>query len=240
MVMPNHTCPFGLKAKALLERQGFAVEDRRLRTRGEVETLKSELGVQTTPQIFIEGKSVGGYTDLLRHFGKHVPDPKAKTYAPVLVLFAVAACLSVLLNLDAWSTNGADAAIKTVEQFIAGSMILLGVQKLRDLESFATQFLNYDLLAQRRVRYAYVYPFAETGAGLLMFAGLLPWIAAPVGLFISSIGAVSVFKAVYVDKRELKCACVGGNSNVPLGFISLTENLMMMAMALWMLAKFIA
>ena len=36
-----------------------------------------------------------------------------------------------------------------------------------------------------------------------------------------------MFKAVYIDKRELKCACVGGSSNVPLGFVSLTENLMM-------------
>ena len=43
------------------------------------------------------------------------------------------------------------------------------------------------------------------------------------------IGAVSMFKAVYVDKRELKCACVGGSSNVPLGFVSLTENLMIVA-----------
>jgi hypothetical protein len=42
------------------------------------------------------------------------------------------------------------------------------------------------------------------------------------------------FKAVYIDKRELKCACIGGSSTVPLGFISLTENLMMIAMAVWM------
>jgi len=62
----------------------------------------------------------------------------------------------------------------------------------------------------------------------------LPWLAVPVALFIATIGAVSVFKAVYIDKRELKCACVGGSSNVPLGFISLTENLMMIAMAVWM------
>ena len=49
--------------------------------------------------------------------------------------------------------------------------------------------------------------------------------------------AESVFKAVYVDKRELKCACVGGDSSVPLGFVSLTENLMMMAMGIWMPLK---
>ncbi len=67
-----------------------------------------------------------------------------------------------------------------------------------------------------------------------MIAGALTWISSPIALFIGTVGAVSVFKAVYVDRRELKCACVGGSSNVPLGFVSLTENLMMIAMGLWM------
>ena len=239
MVMQKSICPSGLKAKALLEREGYTVDDRWLRSRDEVDTLKAELEVHTTPQILINGARIGGYTDTLEHLGKTIPDPKAKTYKPVIALFAVAALLSLLLNFSSFSSDPTAGFIRFVEQFIAGSMILLGLQKLRDLESFATQFLGYDLLAQRRVRYAYVYPFAETGAGLLMFAGLLPWLAAPVGLFISTIGAVSVYKAVYIDKRELKCACVGGNSNVPLGFVSLTENLMMMGMAIWMLGKFI-
>jgi hypothetical protein len=109
--------------------------------------------------------------------------------------------------------------------------------KLRDLDSFSNMFLGYDLLAQRWVRYAYIYPFGEAAAGILMIAGALLWVAIPVALVIGSIGAVSVFKAVYIDRRELKCACVGGDSNVPLGFVSLTENLMMVAMAVWMLLK---
>ena len=70
-----------------------------------------------------------------------------------------------------------------------------------------------------------------------MIAGFLLWLAIPVALVIGTIGAVSVLKAVYIERRELKCACVGGDSNVPLGFISLTENLMMVAMAVWMLIK---
>ena len=70
----------------------------------------------------------------------------------------------------------------------------------------------------------------------LMAAGVLTWLSVPIALVIGTIGAVSVIKAVYVDKRELKCACVGGDSNVPLGFLSLTENVMMVAMALWMVA----
>ena len=113
-------------------------------------------------------------------------------------------------------------------------MCLLGVQKLRDLESFSTIFLNYNLLARREARYAYLYPFGETLAGVLMIVGALIWPAAPIALFIGTVGAVSVFKAVYIDRRELKCACAGGGGKVPLGFISLTENLMMVAMALWM------
>ena len=100
-------------------------------------------------------------------------------------------------------------------------------------------FLNYDLLAQRWVRYGYIYPFGEGLAGVLMIASVAMWLAIPVALFIGTIGAVSVFYAVYVQKRELKCACVGGDSNVPLGFVSLTENLFMIGMALWMSYKFL-
>ena len=70
-----------------------------------------------------------------------------------------------------------------------------------------------------------------------MIAHGLPWIAAPVALWLGSVGAVSVVYAVYVQKRELKCACVGGGSNVPLGFVSLTENVMMVVMGLWTLAR---
>jgi hypothetical protein len=95
-------------------------------------------------------------------------------------------------------------------------------------------FLGYDLLAKRWVPYSYIYPYAESLAGVLMIAGTLNWLSVPITLFIGGIGTVSVLKAVYIDKRELKCACVGGGSNVPLGFISLTENVMMVAMAIWM------
>nr|WP_293477413.1 MauE/DoxX family redox-associated membrane protein [Phenylobacterium sp.] len=130
---------------------------------------------------------------------------------------------------------GAAFTIRAGEWFIGFSMVVLAMLKLQDVEKFSTMFLNYDLLAKRWVRYGYIYPFAEGAAGLLMIAGVLTWISAPIALFIGTVGAISVFKAVYVERRELKCACVGGSSNVPLGFVSLTENLMMIAMAFWMI-----
>jgi len=126
--------------------------------------------------------------------------------------------------------------VRAGEWFIAFSMCVLALLKLQHVEKFATMFLNYDLLAKRWVPYSYVYPYAEGLAGVLMAAGVLTWLSVPIALVIGTIGAVSVIKAVYVDRRELKCACVGGDSNVPLGFLSLTENVMMVAMALWMVA----
>jgi glutaredoxin len=223
-----------LKSRDLLEREGYAVDDHLLRTRAETDAFMAEHHVKTTPQTFIAGQRVGGYDDLRRHFGKAIRDPKAVTYQPVIAVFGVAALMALAAS---WAAFGSLITVRATEWFIAFSMCILAILKLRDLESFSNMFLGYDLLAQRVVRYAYVYPFAEALAGILMISGALMWLSVPVALFIGGIGAVSVFKAVYIDKRELKCACVGGDSNVPLGFISLTENLMMVAMAIWMLVK---
>ena len=235
MVMPGHVCPYGLKARWLLRRKGYAVEDHWLTTREEVDAFKAKHGVKTTPQIFIGGERIGGHDDLRRYLDLKVTDPAATSYTPVLAVFAVAALLALSIG---WLTAMPLASIMTVEHFIAISMMLLAMLKLQDVDRFATMFLNYDLLARRFVPYGRIYPFLELGAGTLMLTGLLKWLSIPVALFIGGIGAISVFKAVYIDKRELKCACVGGNSNVPLGFVSLTENIIMVAMALWMLFGF--
>ncbi|CAN5686527.1 glutaredoxin family protein [soil metagenome] len=232
MILPDHTCPYGLKALWLLRKHGYDVNDRILHTREEVDAFKSEHGVVSTPQIFIGGKRIGGYEDLRKLLGLKVRDPKGTTYTPVVVVFATTALMALAVS---YSTQGSLLTGQTIQWFIALSMMVLGMLKLQDIESFSSMFLNYDLLARHWVRYGYIYPFAELGAGTLMVTGALVWISIPVALFIGTIGAVSVVKAVYIDKRELKCACVGGNSNVPLGFLSLTENLMMIAMALWML-----
>lgn len=231
MVMKKHTCPFGLKSVDLLEREGYSVEDNWLTTREETDAFKETHDVDTTPQTFIRGKRVGGYDEVRRYFGKKVKSEDETSYRPVLAVFAVAALLALAVG---WMLGGL-FTIRTGELFIAFSMSILAMLKLQDVESFSTMFLNYDLLAQRKVPYSYVYPYAELLAGVLMVAGVLLWVAIPVALFIGTIGAVSVVKAVYIDRRELKCACVGGGSSVPLGFTSLTENLMMMAMGIWML-----
>ncbi|MCL6252081.1 glutaredoxin [Altererythrobacter sp. KTW20L] len=234
MVMDKHTCPYGLQALHLLKSRGYTVEDHHLSTRAETDEFKEAEGVKTTPQVFIGGERIGGHDDLRRHLGLKVRDPDAVSYRPVVAIFAMAAAMALGLS---WHMTGTLVTVAAAAWFISLSMCILALLKLQDVTGFATMFLNYDLLAKRWVPYATLYPFGEGLAGVLMTAHALPWLSIPVALFIGTIGAVSVFKAVYLDKRELKCACVGGSSRVPLGFVSLTENLFMIGMALWMLAK---
>lgn len=231
MVMPGHTCPYGLKAKHLLKQAGYHVDDRLLTTREQTDAFKAKHGVSTTPQVFIREQRIGGHDDLRVFLGKRVVDPKATTYRPVIALFTMTALMALAAS---YAVTDSAFTVRAAEWFIGFSMIVLALLKLQNVETFATMFLNYDLLAKRWVTYGHIYPYAEGAAGVLMVAGALTWLSVPIALFIGGVGAASVAKAVYIDKRELKCACVGGSSNVPLGFISLTENLMMVAMAVWM------
>ena len=232
MVMDKHVCPYGTKSKYLLEKRGFTVEDNHLTTREETDAFKEERGVETTPQTFIDGTRIGGHDALREHFGVAKNDG-GKSYRPVLAVFAVGLALAVSLSFASFGTLG----IRTVEWFVAFSMAMLAMLKLQDVEHFSTMFVGYDLLGQRFVPYAYAYPYFEALAAVLMAGRLLPWISIPVAFTIGTIGAASVIYAVYIQKRDIKCACVGGSGDVPLGFISLSENLAMVGMAVWMLIR---
>ncbi len=234
MVMEKHVCPYGLKAVHLLRRKGLEVDDHWLTTREETDAFKAEHGVKTTPQTFIGGQRIGGYDDLRRYFGLKTPDPDAVSYMPVLVVFATAGALALAAS---YAASGSLLTIRAGEWFVAFGMMILAMLKLQDLDKFATMFLGYDLLARRWVPYGYVNPFLEWTAGGLMAARALDWLSIPVAAFIGTVGAVSVIYAVYIQRRDLKCACVGGSSRVPLGFVSLTENLAMVAMSGWMLLR---
>ena len=132
MATEDHLCPFGLKSLDLLEREGFEVEDNRLTTKVETEAFKAEHGVKTTPQTFIDGERVGGYEALRRHLGKSVKDPDAVTYQPVIAVFGMAALMALAAS---WAAFGELLTLRAAEWFIAISMCILAILKLRDVES---------------------------------------------------------------------------------------------------------
>ena len=70
MVLPEHTCPFGLSALKLLQDAGYRVDDHVLRSRAEVDAYERQEGVSTTPQVFIDGERIGGSEELERYLSR--------------------------------------------------------------------------------------------------------------------------------------------------------------------------
>lgn len=216
MDLPDHACPWGLKALRLLQDQQIPFEDHRLTSQAAVDAFKLQHGVATTPQVISGDRRIGGYSDLAALLQVKV-EAADVSYTPVLAVFATA----VLVTL---------AAGGGVMGFMGYSLAMLALLKLMDVAAFATSFVKYDLLSQRLPAYARLYP----GLELLVALGFLSAkVAGPTGVLavlLGVVGMVSVYKAVVVDKLALNCACVGGNSRAPLGVVSFAENLMMASM----------
>jgi glutaredoxin 3 len=70
MVLPDHTCPYGVRAKELLEEAGYHVDDHVLASREEVDAFERQQGVETTPQVFIDDDRIGGSDDLERYLAR--------------------------------------------------------------------------------------------------------------------------------------------------------------------------
>ena len=71
MATDEHICPFGLKSKDLLEREGYTVDDQLLTSREQTDEFKKQHSVETTPQTFIDNKRIGGYDDLRNYFNNY-------------------------------------------------------------------------------------------------------------------------------------------------------------------------
>ena len=218
--LPDHPCPWGLKAIRLLQEQHIPYEDHPLRSQAEVDAFKAEHGVATTPQLFAGAERIGGYTDLAARLGVR-PESAEVSYTPVLAVFATAALMTLVL---AGGLSG----------FMGIALCLLAMLKLMDVPAFAASFRKYDLLSQRWHAWAGLYPGVELLVGLgILLRPELPVAARLIGattLLLGLMGMVSVGKAVFVDKLALNCACVGGNARVPLGVVSFAENLLMALM----------
>lgn len=212
----DHECPWGLRAVTLLKEKGIEFDDIRLASPDEVTAFKSQHNVTTTPQIFFGEERIGGYTDLAEYF-EVAAETADYSYTPVIALFSTAGLMALATSLG-------------ISGFMGISLSMLASLKLMDIDSFSQSFEKYDLITRRFKPYGKVYPFAELTIGLGFLSGIAPMATGIGALLVGMSGAVSVFKAVYIDKMALNCACIGGNSKAPLGVVSFAENAIMTLM----------
>lgn len=222
-VFRKESCPWGKKAVKLLDEHGVDLNDHVFNSVKEEEDFKTKWGIDTTPQIFLNGERIGGYSELANHYDVKADHESEETsYVPVIALFSVALLMAIFTQNIMYS-------------FMGYSLCLLACLKLMDLDSFVEGFKKYDLITKSLPFYGKVYPFAELTAGLGFLAPQYLYITGWLSLFVGITGGVSIFKAVYIDKTDLNCACIGGNSKVPLGAVSFSENAMMAFMGAWVL-----
>ena len=154
METPEHACPWGRRALALLRAEGIPFEDRPLRSQAEVEAFKHAHGVTTTPQVFAGVERIGGYSELAKRLGVAAETAEV-SYAPVIAVFLSA----VLINL---ALGGG------IRSFMGLAICLLAMLKLMDIAAFAASFRKYDLLTKRWRVWGKLYPGVELLVGLGM------------------------------------------------------------------------
>lgn len=152
-----------------------------------------------------------------------------QTYKPILLVFAYLAGVTVLSGIySGFSLMG------TMSVFMGGFFLVFSFFKLLDLKGFAYSYMSYDIIAKKWLVWGYIYPFVELALGLAYlfhFEMQATNIATAVVMGVSSIGVIQSLLA----KRQFQCACLGTVFNLPMSNITLTEDLLMTAMAVVML-----
>ena len=149
---------------------------------------------------------------------------KIKSFTPLIAVFSTSFLITLTL-------------IKNFQVFMGISICLLAMLKLMDIEAFGKSFEKYDLISSRLNNWVYIYPFCELLIGISFLISSPPSLIIFIALILGITGMGSVFRAVYLDKLKLNCACIGGYAKTPLGIISFTENLLMSIMSVLILTK---
>ena len=153
-----------------------------------------------------------------------------ETYKPLLLVFAYI----FLVTLAAEIVNGGFILHRWMPNFRAGFFLIFSFFKLLDLTGFASSYAMYDLLAKKVPAYGFVYPFIELGLGAAYLLTWQPTFISAATLAIMAFSSIGVIMAV-MSKQKIRCACLGTGFNLPMTTVTIVEDLLMAAMAAWML-----
>jgi hypothetical protein len=155
----------------------------------------------------------------------------AVTYYPLLLILAYILGATALAEVAAASFHW----MRAMNHFMAGFFLVFSFFKLLNLRAFADAYANYDILAVRWRGYGFVYPFLELALGAAYLAAFQPLWTNVLTLLVMGISTVGVVQSLLAC-RKIRCACLGSVFNLPMSYVTLTEDLLMFLMAAVMLA----
>jgi cation transport ATPase len=159
-----------------------------------------------------------------------LPTKSLATYKPLILVFAYILGVTVLVEF----ALGEFGLHHFMAHFMAGFFLVFSFFKLLDLAGFANSYAMYDVLAKRLPIYGYIYPFIELALGAAYLLGYRPVLINSITLVVMAFSSIGVILAV-ANKQKIKCACLGTGFNLPMSTVTIIEDVLMAAMAAWML-----
>jgi hypothetical protein len=164
-------------------------------------------------------------SDILKNNSK---ENKYKKLIPLAYVFLFIFSFPLIRQIDELS------GMLYMMDFMGIFFLIFGLFKLIDLHGFVTGFKEYDFMAKRFKAYGYVYPFIEIGLGIMYLLGLMLLWQNILVFILAGIGIYTAYK--YIDRAdEIHCVCLGTVFKLPMTWITLSENLLMLVMVIFMM-----
>lgn len=159
-------------------------------------------------------------------FEPDLPEKTIATYQPLILIIGFIIGVSLLAQFPfqefSWKI--------WMRHFMAGFFLVFAFFKLLNIEGFANSYQMYDIIAAKWKSWGYIYPFVELGLGILYLINIAPLFTNLATVIILGISSIGVIRSV-LDRRKIKCACLGDVFNLPMSTVTIIEDLTMVAMA---------
>ena len=181
-------------------------------------------------------KALGGeeskYQISALHHNETVEQTKSwlATYKPVLLIFGYILSVTFLIEYVAGEFNW----MRWMRHFMAGFFLTFSFFKVLNLKGFAESYAMYDIVAKQWNGWCYVYAFIELALGFAFLTGFNMLITNAVTLVVMTVSIIGLLQSV-INKRKIKCACLGDVFNLPMSTITIIEDALMIGMSVGML-----
>jgi hypothetical protein len=124
--------------------------------------------------------------------------------------------------------------MRAMNHFMGGFFIVFSFFKLLNIKAFAQSYAMYDVIAMRLPMWGWLYPFVEFGLGIAYLAHFQPTLINIITFIVMAVSTIGVVKTVFA-RRTIQCACLGTVFNLPMSWITIVENSIMIVMSIMML-----
>ena len=149
-----------------------------------------------------------------------------ETYKPILIIFGYIIGITLLVEY----MNGEFSWMRWMNHFMAGFFLVFSFFKLLNLKGFAESYAMYDIVAKKWNGWGYVYAFTELALGIAFLTGFNPILTNTITFVVMTVSIIGVLQSV-VNKRKIKCACLGAVFNLPMSTVTIIEDLLMIGMS---------